>query len=637
MCGILGYVSLTPTEFHLYSQRLRHSLTGLSHRGPDAVGDIIYNVDSVQVGLGHTRLSVIDLSAESNQPLTSFDGRFTVTYNGEIYNYPELFRKLGLARENLRTRSDTEVLVETWRLFGESSLTQLEGMFAFALLDRQEGILTIARDAFGIKPLYIVINGDTLCFGSEIAPLLQLSNSKSSPNPQVTYDYLKWGFYDGKNETFFKGVSRVSSGSLLRICLKTLTPTSLKSTERKWFTLQHRPQVTSSFEEAADELRDLVLKSVKIHTRADVDLGVALSGGIDSSLIACSLRHLEPELPINTYSYVAKGRSYSEESWIDIVNKSIGAKSCKVEFDESDLLNNLDRIVRIQGEPFGDTTISAQNLIYSAARADGTKVILDGQGADEIFGGYEGFPQYRLRSLLDIGAYGSATTFLMEWGKNPARSKSKALLMLLGESGPPHLMGYIRSKLNLGGSLPNVIVNSYLEENMIHLGFPDYRISKSHTFRGRRLSEHLRIRLAGIDLEGLLRQADRNSMSNSVESRLPLLTKELAEFSLNLPEEFLVSSKGETKSLLRYAFRGILPQKILERKDKIGFTTPARSWMREGSPILRRTLQDIEGIPFLDFKAVQKLLARPANTSFSSEKLWRVINYVRWYKICMSS
>lgn len=626
MCGILGEIR---SETSPAADRFRKALETLRFRGPNASGIDGFTVESRTVVLGHARLSILDLSSAGHQPMRSADGRYVIVFNGEIYNYKELREELKLQHVPFSSESDTEVLLAAWAAWGYDCLPRLVGMFAFAILDRQIGTLTCVRDAFGIKPFFYVQEKGDFLFASEVPALLTLKSGKPQLNWQRSYDYLVHGVYDSNDQTFFEGVLQLQPGHLMVVNLRernTCLP------ERWWI-----PQVIQcqdlSFEEAANRVRHNFLQSIRLHLRSDVPLGAALSGGVDSSAVVCAMRHVAPDQPIHTFSYIASGSSVSEEKWVDLVNQHVGANDHKVLVTPQELARDLDDMIRAQGEPFGSMSIYAQYRVYQLAKENGITVTLDGQGADEMLGGYIGFPGERVRSLMDEGNLGQAWDFLRRWAQWPGRSMAMGLKAALAEctNGVPHELMRMAAGLN---KVPDWI-DSRVAEDMGLAGRVKRFRSAEHA-NGRRMAAQMINMLTQHGLPGLLRHGDRNSMRFSVESRVPFLTLDQVEYALSLPEHYLVSKTGETKHVFRRAMQGIVPDEILLRKDKIGFEPPEKEWLISIADQAREWLSEDMQIPFIRRGA---LLAEfedvIAGRRPFSWQVWRWINFYRW-KACVA-
>mgnify|MGYP000439281113 CR=1 FL=1 len=624
MCGIYGgYWGNTvepPVDRLAESRRLLH------HRGPDDSGLESLSFAGGILSLGHTRLSIIDLTPGGHQPMCSADGRYQVIFNGEIYNYRELRRELRTLGHDFHTDSDTEVLLKSWAQWGKESLRRFVGMFSFALFDSHRGTLSLARDAFGIKPLFYAHTSDSVIFASELPALLALRSEEPQINAQRSYEYLIHQVQDRGSDTFIQGVHHVPPAHCLQLDLR--APSRIE-VERWWNPSVARTS-SLSFVDAAEQLRELFLDSVRLHLRSDVPLGVALSGGIDSSAIACSIRFLEPNIELHTFSYIGEHGSQSEEPWIDIVNEKIGAIPHKVYIDPDDLGRDLDDLIRTQGEPFGGTAMYAQWRVFQSAQKAGMKVILEGQGGDEILGGYYGYPGSVMLSYLESLDWRGLWSFAKhyhEWEGRESLNPWRALFGLLLPGG----LYKLGSRIVGRDPIPKWIN----KQGIFSLGVDirPLRGGKKWSNRRRRLVEALHESLTQQGLPHLLRYGDRNAMRFSVENRVPFLTLQIAEFMFGLPEEYLVSKKGEAKSLFREAMRGIVPDDILDRRDKVGFDTPGREWMKH------RILNDLSAKS--DYgKVLTEVISRRAMMRYVREdfetseafnwEIWRIFNLLVW-------
>ena len=627
MCGILGFVAASQSLNGL--QTFDRALDSIRHRGPDANRRHVYAFPDYSVVLGHARLSILDLSPAGLQPMQSHGGELAVVFNGEIYNYLELKDQISSGVKSWRSGSDTEVLLEAWnRLGGSAVLPRLQGMFSFGMLDRRRRELWLVRDPFGIKPLFYTpqpLQG-ALAFASELQALLPLFPDEIGLDLQQAYEYLVYGTYDQTEATFFQGVQQLQPGHYVVI---SLDDGSVSSPVR-WWNPSIRERRDLTFNDAVDELRQRFLASIRLHLRSDVPVGAALSGGVDSSAVVCGMRYVEPDLPIHTFTYVARGSSVDEERWADQVNQYVSAIPHKVEADFESLDRDLDELIAAQGEPFGSTSIYAQFRVFQAAKAAGIIVTLDGQGADELLAGYSGYPSARIRSLISECQPLQAMQFAAAWSAWPGRSKRKAVAMTLRALLSERQTQWLRQVYGLR-QIP-WLNHRWLQSHGIDFGLSIRdRFDTNHDPNGRSLMFALRESLMGSGLAPLLRHADRNSMHWSIESRVPFLTSDLAEFLLSLPEEYLISSQAETKHVFRAAMRGIVPDAVLDRRDKIGFATPEAIWLTRLGPRIIEWLEPARGLPFIKYDLlIQSVRAALSGIRPVTMQTWRIINFCRW-------
>lgn len=653
MCGIFGIVANVGRGVD--PATIARGLDLLRHRGPDDAGVLLADWRTGRVaaaavadtdpalrlpplaavvehaadeppftiGLGHRRLSILDLSTAGHQPMASPDGRYWITFNGEIYNYLELRAELAGQGYAFRTGTDTEVILAAYAAWGRHALTRLTGMFAFAVLDLQARTLLLARDFFGIKPLYYVGMPSGIAFASEIPPLLDLPGVSRRADPQRVYDYLRFGHTDHGGGTMFADVGQLPAAHYLELQLDRAD--LMPSPTRYWDVVpDDRPP--RSFDEAAERLREIFLDSVRLHLRSDVPVGACLSGGIDSSAIVTAMRNLGgASLDLHTFSYIASDPALDEERWADIAAAAAGSEMHKVRASAEELAADLDALVALQGEPFGGTSIYAQQLVFRLAHASGMKVMLDGQGADELFLGYRTFVEARVSSLLRSGNVPAAVRFARQASSTRA-GFGGAMLRASGRLAPTQLQPALMALVGQPRE-PAWLGVGWFQRHGVDTRAPRWP-------RGRDMVRaEAKQALFWTSLPALLRYEDRNSMAYSIESRVPFVTPALASFVFSLPDEYLISPEAVTKAVLRRSLRGLVPDPILDRRDKIGFATPQQSWMTVLRPQLERSLRSdaLAGIPALDPAAVWRAAERAlAGHQVLSAKLWTWFNLVRW-------
>lgn len=633
MCGIAGFV--VPAGRALPPERARSLSTILRHRGPDAHGLLVSYPDRFDLNpnyqverqpeavLLHRRLSILDLSDAGRQPMGTPDGRFFLVFNGEIYNYLELRDELAQMGHAFVSNSDSEVLLHAYAEWGVGCLNRLVGMFAFAVLDRRQRTLFLARDFFGIKPLYYTQAGGIFAFASELKALLDLPWVPHRAHAARLYEFLTTGKSDYGTTTFFADISQLPSAHYLVVPLD--RPDQCEPI--RYWRLDMRERLDISYEEAVRRVRELFLDNIRLHLRSDVPIGAALSGGIDSSAIVGAMRFLAPRLELHAFSYVAEDPALSEEKWIDIAAASSSAVLHKVRAGPDELLEDLERLIYSQDEPFASTSIYAQHRVFRLAREAGIPVMLDGQGADEMLGGYRSYLAARLASLVRRGHWLEASRFLIRLGKTPALGgRARLLLQTAGLLAPPRLKALAKQILDQSMMPP------WLDESW----FAQRGVQTHGPWRANEL-EMLRYKLQETLLESslpmLLRYEDRNSMAHSIESRVPFLTPTLAGFLLRLPEDYIIGNDGTSKRVFRDAMRGLIPDAILDRKDKIGFATPEKRWLGHLGPWVEKTLRSdaAHRIPAFRPHAMAREWReiRQGNTPFDF-RVWRWVNVIRW-------
>lgn len=632
MCGIAGYVSHALGED---AARVRRWGDKLAHRGPDDRGIGVLGPSGFRVGqdlesitpesstvLWNWRLAIIDLSKAGWQPMRSADGRHWIVYNGEVYNYRELRAELESLGCTFHSQTDTEVALQAFRCWGVDSFPRLVGMYAFAILDLESRRLVLARDPFGIKPLHYAAWPGGFAFASEQKALLDLPQVSRRVDAQSVYDYLRFGLTDHGPSTMLEGIRSCPPAHWMEVGLETATP----SRPTRYWAPEPERRFSGSMTQAADQLRELFLDSVRLHLRSDVPVGAALSGGIDSSAIVCAMRHLEPDLELHAFGYVTDDPVVGEERWLDLAVTAARATVHKTRAGASDLVADLDRLLWAQDEPFGSTSIYAQYRVFRLAAEHGIKVMLDGQGADELLGGYHGLVAARLASLVRQRRIDEALRFAWRASRTPGR---RGLALWAGEFLVP---GGLQAPLRalVGQELvPRWMNRDWFAAHEVRAAPSKYASRSSPEV----LREQMLRLLTRTNLPMLLRYEDRNSMAHSIESRVPFLTTTLADFMLSLPEEYLIDAGGRTKAVFRRAMRGLVPDAILERRDKIGFATPEHEWMIELGPQVERWLsgEAAARIPALHFEALRsEWRAFQARRTRRDFRVWRWINLIEW-------
>ncbi len=579
MCGIAGILSFSGEKVDTAS--LRKMTDAIQHRGPDGEGHWL-NSES-NIGFGHRRLSIIDLSSNASQPMHYADGRFTITFNGEIYNYIEL--KLQLIKEGYKfhSESDTEVLLALYMQKGPECLNELDGMFSFAIWDEQKQELFCARDRFGEKPFHYYKDSGKFIFASEIKQFWPIGIKKII-NQKRLQDFISLGHtddYQNMENSFYDSIKRLDAASYIIISHNG------SITKKKYWAIENTtPTFSGNLEEAKREFLSLFTDSIRIRLRSDVPVGSSLSGGLDSSSIVMLIDRLKGnELKQNTFSARFKNFSKDEGKHIEEVVKA--CKNIEVHYtwpDEDYFLNAFDRVVYHQDEPFGSASIVAQWSVMELAKKNNVTVLMDGQGADEQLAGY--LPYYT--RYLDQLFYNDKKKYFQEY---PAYNK------ILGQASP-HIPLYKRETPRMKvGRYKRILLNQSMP-----IGSDD-------------LQKKLISDTTGEGLKILLRYADRNSMAHSREVRLPFLSHKLVEFVFSLPDEFKLHM-GWTKYILRRSMEEILPPSICWRKDKIGYEPPQENWLN--TPEIQLQIQ--KSSQFFNIPTEEN-----SKVSYVNSKNWRLL------------
>ena len=567
MCGIAGVYNIVPSEVEEYIVRLM--IDSMEHRGPDGNGVMVKG----NIGLGHKRLAIIDLSDNGRQPMSTADESYWITYNGELYNYKELRSELQQKGYQFKSDCDTEVILYAYREWGIDCLNKFNGMWSFAIWDTVRMELFCARDRFAVKPFHYFYDGTTFVFASEIKGLLQHPSINPIPNYQAVYDFIVYGKVNHTQETFFKGIFQLPGAHYCIINSEGL------HLQRYWDISEDRV-FNGTIDEAAEEFYRIFESAVQLRFRSDVEVGSCLSGGLDSSSIVCVADRLiksgqiQTYNRLNTFSLAFHYSQFDERKWIEIVKRNTDINSKFIIPTEEDLLERLDHFIYTQEEPFGSTSMFGQYEVMKLINENGIKVTLDGQGSDEILAGYLAYADSYFADLYNLG--------------DQAELHKQVKIYCDKHKLTPSIALERAEKLAKTGKF-----GRHIETNSKYLK-PDFatkhykEMSLPQKFASL-LQNHLYQDLTSTSIPALLRYEDRNSMAFSIESRVPFLDYRLVEFIFSLPAEMKMKD-SITKVVLRKAMHGILPPEIENRQDKMGFVTPETIWFRGG---LRRMLDNV--------------------------------------------
>lgn len=557
MCGIAGIWSNYRSDNTAVD--LKKMTDSIIHRGPDGSGHWLATEGNV--ALGHRRLAIIDLSEGGAQPMHYID-RYVITFNGEIYNYLELKKDLISIGYLFKSDSDTEVVLAAYSQWGVDCIQKFDGMFAFAIYDKMKMELFCARDRFGEKPFYFSFRDGNLYFASEIKAFWAIGIKKSLNNAML-YNYLANDLVENPNdqrETFYEGIVKLKSAHYF------IYKGESHIEQVNYWKINTATTSSLSFEAASKRLYELLETSVQRRLRSDVAVGTSLSGGLDSSTIVGIVAQLTGDR--STFSARFPNFAKDEGHFIELVQEKFKTNHHNVIVDDNKLIQHLDKLIYHQEEPFQTGSIFAQYCVYEASKKNNVIVMLDGQGADELLGGYDKDFKFYLREL--IHGKGDQEDFIHKIFQNhnyKLTTDSKERLKILS---PSVYQCLAKAKKKFFRGVPTGITTDF------HREFAP-KTSPFKEFDD--LKSILNYELTNQGLEKLLKFADRNSMAHSVEVRLPFLYHELVEFVFSLKSEYFLKN-GWSKALLRNAMRETLPNEIVYRKDKIGFEAPHDAWSR---------------------------------------------------------
>ena len=562
MCGIFGIKYVDRTR--VVQERLVIEATDLmEHRGPDDAGYWVRGA----VGLGHRRLSIIDLSPLGHQPMFNEDGRIGLVFNGEIYNYQELYQPLCDKGHTFRSKSDTEVIIHAYEEWGFDCVHRFNGMFAFGLWDERLQTLWIVRDRLGVKPLYYFWDHDTFLFSSEIKPILKTGVVKAEINDRVLDAYFSLGYVPGP-ETMFKGIKKLTPGHFL--CLK-----DGRLTENEYWDFAQVEQVALTAQGYEEKLESLLCDSISMRLRSDVPLGVFLSGGLDSSAVVALMSDMVSE-PINTFTVgYDPANNCNEEPFADMVAARYQTKHHVFKLEPDNFIASVEKLVEFAEEPIVEPAAIALYHLSHLARKSAT-VLLSGEGSDEILAGYYLYqimqkidgvrgvlPASWLLAAKAAAAYGSRLKMVKycDWLNLPLENRYQGTSGYLTES----MKKLLYSRDFFAGK------GDYLEESYSTL-------FEKVSHKRDPLSKMLYVDTKTWLADDLLLKADKMTMAASIELRVPFLDYRLVELAASFPPEVKLNA-GNGKAILKTIMRARLPQMIVNR-EKMGFPVPVGDWFK---------------------------------------------------------
>lgn len=606
MCGIAGIINFDGRP--VAEEQLHGMMKIMKHRGPDDEGTWVRD----NFGLGHVRLSIIDLSSAGHQPMFSQSHRYTITFNGEIYNYIELRQELE-PHYTFRTKTDTEVILAAYEVWGEGCLDRFNGDFAFVIYDNEKNEFFGARDRFGIKPFYYMLDGHRLVFASEIKAIIPLQD-KRQPNDKLIFEYLLYNRTDQYLETFFEGIMKLKHGHFFRV-------RSNQFSIHQWYNL---PDKIRPLDLSPEEYRAELQSSIRLRLRSDVPVGVSLSGGIDSSVVTSIILKDFGLNQMQTFSSVYGKDVWADESnFIDLYRKDLS--NMHFTYPSADTFyGDFKNFIRAQGEPVASVGPYGQYKVMELAKGN-VVVTLDGQGSDEMLAGYHNFFGAYFKELFETFRWGR---FLSESAAYVSKHKSLNSFKYFGFYFlPPALKNQLSGRYF--GSVSKDFYGRMQGTSTID----------KDLYSPRSLNESL-LQHFEYKLEHLLKWDDLNSLAFSIESRVPFLDHNLVEKTLSLPPERKIY-KATTKHILRESVKDILPEKIYSRRDKKGFTTPSDLWFRD--PKFQTYIGDMlhsdafRKLGYLDVEDCKRKYAQHlSGEAIHTIDIWKWINLNVWFEEFMN-
>lgn len=601
MCGIAGVIGLEGQP--IARDMLAGMVDRIAHRGPDGEGLLLES----NVGLGHRRLAIIDLTPDGHQPMTNRGGDHTVVYNGEIYNHVELRLELERAGHVFTSRSDTEVLLAAYSQWGEDCVSHFNGMWSFAILDRRRNRLFCSRDRFGKKPFYYVRTSGYFAFGSEIRQLLPFL-SRRQAHRETLLQFLVGAMAEPVDQTFYEGVRKLPGGYNLTLDLGSRQPTISRYHE-----LRRDASVASlSLGDAVERFSDLLTDAIRVRLRADVPVGTCLSGGLDSSTVAtlaAAQYHAVADGPFAAITAASELAGNDETEYARQVVQHNQLRWHQVRPEYPDFAGSLDDVLRAQEEPFPSPSIVMQYFVMKTARQHGLTVLLDGQGGDETLLGYERYFAAHYLAEAKTGGWPHTLHSVIRNSRNNALMAPWRVMAYFAYFNSARLRwGMYRHRSSYLRELPDMLP-----------GLKEYEAAGKNVFDLQKLE------IEKTNLPALLRYEDKNAMWHAIETRLPFLDYRLVEFSLSLSGEAKITD-GWTKYALRKAMTGRMPDSIVWRRNKMGFEAPTSKWFTQHRQIMR---ESVLGSPVLGE------LGRPGALAHRYENLnpltqWRLYIVSAW-------
>lgn len=605
MCGISGIFNINGAPVD--EQRLIKMNDLIHHRGPDGQGVFVDN----NVGIGSNRLAIIDLRKIADQPMYDFSNRYVIVYNGEIFNYVEVRAELVSKGYKFNNNSDTEVILNAYIEYGEKCLDKLNGMWSFAIWDKQERKLFCSRDRYGIKPFYYYKDKDKFIFGSEIKQLLYLGIPKE-PCDEIIYDYLVFNFIDHTEKCFFKDIFKLPAGHFI-------TATDKDFKVKRWYNLSTEKDEHSDNKQLVDGFGELLQDSVRLRLRSDVEVGSCLSGGLDSSSIVCLMNNILKDegktANQKTYTACYDDEEIDERKYVEEVIKQTASTKYYLFPDSNELLEDFDKLIYHQDEPFNSSSIFSQWCVFKKIHETKIKVVLDGQGSDEILLGYFSFfPFFLKRRMLN------PFSFINEYFRGIATSqlgfgKFSANFAYFNSS----FVQYKHVRKDASDVVNSDFLNQFNRKELFH------KMNGADNLESRRLAN-----LWNISLPSLLRYEDKNSSAFSVEARLPFLDHRLVELIFSLPFQLLIKN-GWTKYILRESMKHKIPDDIRLRKGKLAFSVPQKRWFKEIKTNMENNFSD----NFVSSKYIERTkVLKMLNGSLNNDKLlFRAYALERWMRV----
>ncbi len=636
MCGISGIVQFNPAFNTAAAVKKMNSK--IAHRGPDDEGFVLFNKEEKRIcfseitpqnvressfsfspknniddtskpytiALAHRRLSILDLSPSGHQPMCSQEENIWITFNGEIYNYKELREQLQQKGYSFVSHSDTEVIINSYKEWGNDCVNYFNGMWAFVIYDQEKNILFASRDRFGVKPFYYSIDQNKFLFASEQKALLHSGLIEKKINPQAAFDYLSFNEIETTPQGLLEGIIELEPAHNLYLDLSTH-----KVEIKKYYSLTYNTSSvvvnSKQINDYVEAVKEKVISSVKLRLRADVEVGSCLSGGLDSSVIVGLMHHLVPKQKIHLYTAGTSDKNLDESSWAKKVVDHVNGQWHLIQPTSNELLKDLEELTLCQDIPLFSTSTYAQWRVMKQVKESGIKVVLDGQGGDELFGGYAHHKYFLARE-------NNSGKFSKEW---------------LKQHGIKSLPTSLLKQMYKANFSDFKMISDDLYSNYSTSAFKHFKNDKQYS-----LNERLASEFYNTSLKSYLKCEDRCSMWFSVESRVPFADDiELIELLFSIPGTYKIINDS-MKHLLKESIKGYIPEDVRLRKDKLGYVTPNNEWLYQIKEDVRdyfsNDLKDYINLDYLN-KNYHKFFDQrhlPEN-----RRIFKLLSFAVWKKV----
>lgn len=600
MCGFAGILSLDNKSID--AELLIKMADVVRHRGPDGEGAVLINsnfsnrglnpvefrtqhelrainqdLSDYNIGLAHRRLRIIDLSEKGHQPMSDENKFLWIVHNGEIFNFIEIRKELISKGYKFKSNTDTEVILYSYKEWGIDCLNKFNGMWAFAIWDSTKRVLFCSRDRFGIKPFYYYSDNSVFIFASEIKQILEYKKYQRKPNEKLIYDFLVIGLEDHTTETFFERIYQLKGGEFAILDYQTN-----KFRKEKFYDLNNHQGKKREKSDYYEEFKNLFFDSVDIRLRSDVPVGSCLSGGLDSSSVVCTVSEIfknrRNSHRLETFTACWKNEKIDERKYAEEIVSFTDAKGNYIFPSSEELKKDLSKLIWHQEEPFNSLSIFAQWSVMKKAHERGIPVLLDGQGGDEVFLGYERYYAWFLMSLFKRFKFKRFIKEIMESSENSKLSLAEMFKYYIYFN-----FNRIR-KFHLNNN-----AKKYMNINFIK-NFDTLEQIRSFE-KVKNIFDLQKNEIQEIQLSHLLKYADRNAMAFAIESRLPFLDYRLVEFALSVPPEYKIRN-GWTKNIIREGMKEIIPEQIRKRRNKIGFEVPQEKLLKSLLPGIKAVFKE---------------------------------------------